>query len=476
MEEYSDYKREDKEEILELLRQYDNLLRGKSNAYLEEEAFEKIIEYYEIGEDFRKALQAVELAIEQFPYSGALLVRKADLLLNNRNYTEALELLDRASVYDNHNIDIYILKTEILLAIDEQQQAVALLEEALKQFDGEERVELLFELADVYDDYEDFEKVFDCLAEILNQEPNNEEALYKICFWTDYTGRNAESISLHQKIIDEYPYNELAWFNLGTAFQGLKLYEKAIDAYQYAIAIDEKFDYAYRNLGDAYIRIRKYKKAIESLEKVVELSKPEDVIFEAIGYCYEKIKNYALARFYYKKATHLNHENSYLFYKIAFTYYGEGKYIQSMKQLETALKMKKPKPEYYLLMADTKMALALYKEAIQYYMDLVRLKPKSFIAWDALVRSLIIAEHYDEALAQIENATRLLLEKPIFEYYRASAYFGLKDFKQALIHLETGLLLAPSLLKKFIQLNPSLLQHQQVADLIVKYKRKKRKS
>ena len=115
----------------------------------------------------------------------------------------------------------------------------------------------LFELADVYDDYEEFDKVFDCLKLILEEEPTNEEALYKICFWTDFTGRNEESITLHLQIIDEFPYNELAWFNLGAAYQGLKLYEKAIDAYLYAVTIDEKFDYAYRNMGDAYLRLTK---------------------------------------------------------------------------------------------------------------------------------------------------------------------------------------------------------------------------
>ena len=77
--------------------------------------------------------------------------------------------------------------------------------------------------------------------------------------------------------------HELAWFNLGAAYQGLKLYEKSIDAYQYAIAIDEKFDYAYRNMGDAYLRLHKYKEAIEVLQKVLELSMPEEVIYEAIG-------------------------------------------------------------------------------------------------------------------------------------------------------------------------------------------------
>lgn len=239
MREYFHQSEERKDDIEELLQRYEDLRNGNSTSYLEEESFERIINHFESKEAFKKALQATEMAIGQFPYSAGLLIKKADLVLNNREYDTALELLDKAAIFDGNNIDIYILKTESLLALDRQEDAVALLEEALNLFEGEEKVDLLFELADVYDDYEDFEKVFDCLKWILELEPANEEALYKICFWTDYTGRNAESIELHQKIINEHPYSELAWFNLGAAYQGIKLYEKAIDAYKYAIVIDE---------------------------------------------------------------------------------------------------------------------------------------------------------------------------------------------------------------------------------------------
>ena len=229
-----------------------------------------------------------------------MLIRKADLLIATHKYREALNLLDHAAMLDSSDINVYILKTDAYLALDKQEKAVEILEEALALFTGEERISLLFELSDVYDDYQEFEKVFDCLKLILEQEPNNEEALYKICFWTDFTGRNEESIKLHQKIIDEYPYNELAWFNLAAAYQGIKLYEKALDAYHYAIAINEKFDYAYRNMGDAYIRLKKYKEAIDVLQKVLELTKPEALIYEALGFCYDRLHNNGQARFYYK--------------------------------------------------------------------------------------------------------------------------------------------------------------------------------
>ena len=473
MKEFSHHDEEKDQELEELLQRYENLRKGRTGSYMEEEAFERIIEYYEAQEQYIKAFHAVQMATEQFPYSGSLLIKKADLMLNRREYGEALELLEQAAIFDHNNIDIYILKTEAFLALDRQEDAVALLSEALAIFDGEARIDLLFELADVYDDYEDFEKVFDCLKEILEQEPENEEALYKICFWTDYTGRNAESIVLHQKIIDEFPYNELAWFNLGAAFQGLKLYEKAIDAYQFALVIDEKMDYAYRNIGDAYIRLRKYKDAIENLEKVLELSKPEDVIYEAIGYCYEKMKNYAQARFYYRKASHLNPEISHLVYKIAFTYYKEGKYDLCVKQLEIAFKLSRNKPEYFILMGDCKMQLGFTKEAIQYFTNVVRLRPKLVTGWEALIKCLYDAGFYEEALKHVDRAVLMTDGKPVFTYYKALLHFAMGKTKQALVLLEDALVQSPAQLKKILQINPAMLQHQQVADIILKYKKRK---
>jgi tetratricopeptide (TPR) repeat protein len=218
------------------------------------------------------------------------MIKKADLLLATRKYTEALALLNTAALYDHQDMNLFILKTDAYLALDQPEEAIVLLKEALHLFEGAERTELLFELADVYDDHEAFDKVFDCLQLILEEEPTNEEALYKICFWTDFTGRNEESIVLHQKMIDEQPYNALAWFNLAAAYQGIKLYEKAIDAYQFAIVIDEKFDYAYRNMGDAYLRTRKYKEAIEALSKDTSYPDHEKVAAEAQKTAYGRRK------------------------------------------------------------------------------------------------------------------------------------------------------------------------------------------
>ncbi len=464
--------RQDREELKALLQQFENLKAGKPNSFIEEDSFERIIDHFDEKEQLNLALEAATYGIEQYPYSSTLLLKKADILIAQKEYKEALYVLDEAELLDRRDSNLFILKTDAYLALDMQQKAADVLEAAIEEFEGEEKLDLLFELADVYDDYENFDKVFDCLKTILEQDGNNEEALYKICFWTDFTGRNEEGIRLHQQIIEEYPFNELAWFNLAAAYQGLKLYEKAIDAYEYAIAIDEKFDFALRNMGDAYIRLRKYKEAIEVLEKVLELARPEDVIYEAIGHCYDKMGNFAQARFNYKKASHLNNEDTQLHYKIACTYMNESNWDMAVKNLEIALRIHRLQPEYNLAMGQCYMELNKLDDAITYFGNVVRVRPKNMNGWTELLKCLYKAEMLEEAMEYANFAFEQTDGKPIFLFYKSAFLYAMGKPKEALLHLETAMSRNPKLIKKFIEINPSILQVQQVVDLIARYKKR----
>lgn len=465
--------REEREELEELLSQYEQLRAGGAPVFMAEESFERLIDHFQQQEQLDRALEAAGLGVERYPYSSSLLIRKADILILHRRYKEALIILDQAELLDSRDINIYILRTDAYLALDHPEKAVVLLQEGLTLFEGEEKVELLFELADVYDDYEDFEKVFDCLREILLVDPLNEEALYKICFWTDFTGRNEEGITLHQQIIEEHPFSELAWFNLGAAYQGLKLYEKSIDAYKYAVAIEEKFDYAYRNMGDAYIRLRKYREAIEVLERVHELAKPEDVIFEAIGYCYEKLKQPAQARLQYRKASHLRPGDSRLLYKISCTYFAEAKWEAAYKQLESAIRLYKNDFDYQILAGQCAQQLGNHKEALQHFMQAVQLKPRNRGGWEALILFLYEESYWAEAVIQADKAYLATKQKTIFLYFKAAALFGNGQTKEALLQLEAALIKDPRLLKKFVALRPEVLQNSTVVDLLARFKRKR---
>ncbi len=453
------------QELKELLARYNNYKSGNNPNFLEEESFERIIDYFDDTDQLSLAIEAAEHGIELYPYSSLLLIKKADLLIAAGKHRESLDILEHVGVLDQSDINVYILQIEAFLGLNMAEKAKEIFTESCKIFEGGDKLELLFNLSDVFDDYEQFDEVFQCLELILKDDPSNEEALYKICFWTDYTGKFEESIALHKKIIDDVPYNHLAWYNLGTAFQGLKLYEKAIDAYLYAITIDEKFDYAYRNLGDAYIRIRNFKEAAEALEKVLELSIPEDIIYEALGHCYEKMKDTAQARTNYRKAIHLKPEDSHLYYRVAATFMQEANWKKAIQQLESAISFNHNNPDYQFALAQCHQCLGNVKDAVTYYVLFIAARSKSIKGWKAMITCLFDAGYMDEALAEADAAL-MATGKPIFLYFRAAILLELGKNKEALLILQSALEIAPKNLKDFIALNPAVIQRASVVKLI----------
>lgn len=459
------------ENIKELLRQYEYLKAGKKINLLYEDSFEQIIDHFDEQDDLHNALEAANTALTYYPFSSSLIVKKAAIQIALGNFQEALLLLDNAAILDKDDIEIYILRTDACLALEQTDKAAQLLEESVQRFDGEDRINLLMGLTDVYDDYEAFDKLFDCLKLVLELEPNHEEALVKICFWTDFTGRSEESIRLHLAIIDDFPYNELAWFNLASAYQGIKLYEKCIDAYQFVLAINEKFDYAYRNMADAFIRLRNYKEAIAALENVVQLSRPEDVIYEALGHCYEQIKKYTPARQYYRKASNLNPTDAQLYFKVAKTYMKESNWILAIKFIEQALQRSRFHPAFNLAIGECKMHLKNYEEASLHFKLVVKYKPKNIAGWEALIKCLYADQSFEEAEILIAIAEDKLGKKPILLYYRSAISFAKGKSKEGLLQLENAVIIAPKLLKKFIKLNPFIMQNQMVIDLLLRLKK-----
>ncbi len=67
---------EDKDEIRELIKQFQNLKSGRGNSFLEEEAFEKIIDYFDDIEDIPQALEAVEMGINQYPTQPCFILKR----------------------------------------------------------------------------------------------------------------------------------------------------------------------------------------------------------------------------------------------------------------------------------------------------------------------------------------------------------------------------------------------------------------
>ncbi len=469
---FDDFMEDEWNSLDELLKRYEDVKNGESASIMDEEDFERVIEYYFQNSNEEQALLACEIARTYYPFSTSVLLLKAEILVQAQKYGQAVHALDELEQYDQANLDATLLRSDVLVSQFKYDQAAVFLEHRAGNFEGRDKIEVLLELTDVYDECEEFDAVFDTLQRILKIDARNEEALQKICFWADFTKRLEDSVAVHMHITEEDPYNALAWFNMGTAYQGLKMYEKAIDAYEFCTAIDEKFEFAYRNMADAYMRLKWYEKAIEVLETHMELAKPEDVIFEAIGYCWEKKKNFQRARYFYRKASQLSPQDDSIFYKIGETYAREKQWEKAIKAYSVALHLDKDNASYCMAIGNCLMEMDVQTEALVCYLNAVKLKPNNKTTWLALIKGLYMANYFEEALTQIEIARENCGDKAEFGYFRAATLFELGKSKEALLQLEQALKLAPTKVKTFTALNPEYMRRSSVSELIARYKKK----
>src|SRR5690606_861307 len=147
----------------DLLRQYERIKKGEPANLMDEEEFEQVIDYFLQNNNDEQALLACDIARTYFPFSTSVLILKAEILTQSQKYGQALKVLDEMEQYDQNSLDATLLRAEILLGQFKYDQAALWLEQKADDFSGKEKIELLLELSDVYDECEEFDAVFDTL-------------------------------------------------------------------------------------------------------------------------------------------------------------------------------------------------------------------------------------------------------------------------------------------------------------------------
>src|SRR5882762_1899155 len=103
-----------REEEEELVRRFEENLRKNSSSFFDIDAFETIIDHYLETSKFKKALTAVNQAMDQYPFSTELISVKAQILSNLEEYDEALDLLEKAKSLHPTDVKIYLSIGSIL--------------------------------------------------------------------------------------------------------------------------------------------------------------------------------------------------------------------------------------------------------------------------------------------------------------------------------------------------------------------------
>ena len=120
MEENFKKRNEDKD----LIKKYESLREKNESHYFSQDEFEHIIHHYlERGKN-RKALKAVNLAIEQYPFVIDFLVHKAQCYSNLQEFGIAISILEKASNLHPGDSEIFLIKGNVHALKGEHEEAL----------------------------------------------------------------------------------------------------------------------------------------------------------------------------------------------------------------------------------------------------------------------------------------------------------------------------------------------------------------
>jgi tetratricopeptide (TPR) repeat protein len=190
--------RDENNQVRHSIERYEQMIRNKDAYFFDVEAFLNIIDYYIERNDPVKALQVVEFAQSQHPDSVEFLLREAQLLAMVDRYNEALAILDKAEMITPTDADLFMIRGSIY---SQQQKFELAIENFNKAIPLADELDLLYlNLAYVYESWGDYDKAINYLALCLEDNPENEVAMYELAFCFEFTERFQDSIDFFTEL------------------------------------------------------------------------------------------------------------------------------------------------------------------------------------------------------------------------------------------------------------------------------------
>ncbi|MBK8443108.1 MAG: tetratricopeptide repeat protein [Sphingobacteriales bacterium] len=466
---YEDYSEDlGQEHTDELVELFETMQRSNKSFYFDQSSYEQIIEHYEEQVLYDKALKAAEQALLQHPYSAFFLSKKALFLLETQTDVadEALQLLAQAKMYDRTESEIYLLEGEVYLEQGNMEDALESIAAGRQYADEENIIDFYMLEADVYEVQGNFQKVFELLSQVLHIDPEYEEALERISFIIEEAEMYEQGIALHEQLCGVYPFSKWAWLNLGKAYAGIEQYEKSLDAFGYALAIDKSFEPALRESGDAHYELEQYEQALDCFLQAQQQAPRDADLLCAIGWCHFEIKNLSKSVFYFKKALISNESHADAKYGMAMVHKEKEEWQTALMYCKQAAKSEPDIADYGAACAEIYLRLGDVKQSIAYYVKTMERHPTNTELWLQLALLLFNLEDYEDTWFMIEKAMSLFPEQAEFLYLAFAVKYQTHEIPESYAFLEQALERNYSLHPYMFHLMPSLQENQRITQMI----------
>ena len=424
------------------LTKFESMLKTNHVLFFDSNEFENIIHHYLENGKIALAKKAIKMGLEQHPTSINLKLFKTEIYILEDKLEDADKLLDELYEIEPTNEEIYIQKASVLSKRDEHQKAIHTLLIALDLTDNDEDDADLYALIGMeYLFLDQFENARNYFIKCLELDNDDYSALYNIIYCFDFLDQNQEAITFLNQYLDNNPYSEVAWHQLGKQYFATKDYKKALAAFDFAIISDDNFVGAYLEKGKVLEKQRQYDDAIENYKITLALDEPTSFALLRIGHCYEKMGKDDLAVQYFYKTVHEDPLLDKGWIAITKFYNKKRNYQKALYYINKAINIDCDNVIYWKLYAQINHRLNFLEEAERGYKKTLDLGNYELNTWLSRADILIRLGEYDAGILNLIQAAEFYPETAEIEFRLAGLYFTLLESEKGQYHLKNGLLL-----------------------------------
>lgn len=419
--------------LLSLISDYEHLIDQGKSIYLDDKEYHKIISYYEDELELDRALDTIEKAIKQYAYRSDFLNLKTRMQIKKGLLEDALATIESAQLIAPYEVEIQLLKANIYILQKRYDESINLLDELKTYCNKSDLQDVYVTEAFFYESIQEHDLMFECLKQALIINPNNEEALRLMNDSVDQSKNYEESILLHKIIVDNHPYNYLAWYNLGSAYGCVGEYQKAIDALEYSFIINPEFEQGYIDCAEYCCELQQHDTALAIYAEATEVFGPEFDMLINMANCQYSLDQLDQAKRSLFEAIEIDSYSDEAFFLLAKCYIKNQDFRSAVKVLKKAISIENTVEEYYHLLAIAHHKLGQIDKADFYYKRAAQKGFEIASYWEDYILFLIETGQTDKA-----HKMALKADKYTFSYrlmYLTACSYMLINNREKGMHL-----------------------------------------
>ena len=366
---------------------FESMINSNKFLFFDSEEFESIIIYYLESGNSSMANKAIKMAIEQYPKNTSILLLKVEALIFENNIEEAEKIIDSLYEIDRNNSEIIIQKSRILSKRKKHSKSINLLKKISK--DCEFYSDALVMIGKEYLFIDNFENAKEKFIEYIKNHQLDYAVLNNLLYCFDALGNTDDTINYLNDFLEENPYCEVAWHQLGKQYLKKELFKEALTAFDFAIISDDSFVGAYLEMGKVLEKLNKINQAIEQYEIVTKIDEPNPFALYRIACCHNKLGNIELAISYYNKTVEEDPIHDSAWMSLATSYYKQKDYLEAKNHLIKAIEIDSENIKYWELYCKINLDLNNNEEVEISFKEILSLGNLSLSTLIFLTKTLI---------------------------------------------------------------------------------------